>query len=230
MVVHQAYRFARSSPRAERALCSRGEARRVICGNGLAPLQGAFLLSTRSRRSTSGYLRAASADAGWRLFKTHFHAVREREEKRPCVEDAPRRRIPRRVGLKNRMNDVCGSGLALSDGVIVGESLNVVGMLRNRGLARAVADAALGEIRRQLAYKTAVYGSRLVCADRFYPSSKRCSRCGAVEERLPLWERWFRCDVCGLVLERDENSARTLRAPHAIRRSCGDPVGTAPSG
>jgi hypothetical protein len=49
-----------------------GGARRVICGNGLAPLQGAFLLSVRSRRSASGHLRAASADAGWRLFKARF--------------------------------------------------------------------------------------------------------------------------------------------------------------
>jgi putative transposase len=102
--------------------------------------------------------------------------------------------------------------LARSYGIIVVETLNVRGMLRNRHLARSVADAAPAELRRQLAYKTVWYGSRWVPANTFYPSSKTCSCCGAVKESLPLWERVFRCDACGLVLDRDENAARNLGA------------------
>jgi putative transposase len=100
--------------------------------------------------------------------------------------------------------------LARTYGVIVVERLCVAGMRRNRCLARAVADAAPAELRRMLAYKCVWYGSRLVEADRFWPSSKTCSHCGAVKEKLPLWERTFRCGACGLVLDRDENAARNL--------------------
>lgn len=102
--------------------------------------------------------------------------------------------------------------LACRYGTVVVEELNLAGMLRNRRLARAVADASLAEIRRQLAYKTVWYGSHLLKAERFYPSSKRCSRCGAVKEKLPLWVRTFRCDACGLVLDRDHNAALNLAA------------------
>ena len=102
--------------------------------------------------------------------------------------------------------------LARTCGTIAVETLNVSGMLRNRRLSRSVADAALAELRRQLGYKTVWYGSHLVEADRFWPSSKTCSRCGAVKESLLLWERVFWCDACGLVLDRDENAARNLAA------------------
>ncbi|MCY0879437.1 MAG: IS607 family element RNA-guided endonuclease TnpB [Firmicutes bacterium] len=97
-------------------------------------------------------------------------------------------------------------------GIVVVETLNVEGMKRNRRVARAVADAALATLRRQLQYKCPWYGARLVAADRFYPSSNRCSACGVVKDALPLWERTFHCDACGVVLDRDENAARNLAA------------------
>ncbi|PZN06884.1 MAG: transposase [Bacillota bacterium] len=102
--------------------------------------------------------------------------------------------------------------LATTYGVVVVEHLHVEGMRKNRRLARALADSALAEIRRQLQYKCVWYGSALVEAPPFYPSSKRCSRCGAVKASLPLSERVFRCEECGLVLDRDENAARNLAA------------------
>jgi len=97
-----------------------------------------------------------------------------------------------------------------SYGTIVVEDLNVTGMLKNRRLARHIADAGFGQIRRQLGYKTAWYGGRLVMADRFYPSSKTCSGCGAVKAKLRLSERTYYCQQCGLVLDRDHNAARNL--------------------
>ena len=100
--------------------------------------------------------------------------------------------------------------LAKTYGAIGVEDLNVSGMTKNRSLARSISDMGFGEFRRQLEYKTGRYGSRLVVHNRFFPSSKTCSRCGAVKESLPLSERVFECG-CGLVLDRDLNAARNLQ-------------------
>jgi putative transposase len=69
----------------------------------------------------------------------------------------------------------------------------------------------MGELRRQLAYKSEWYGSTLVVADRFFPSSKLCSVCGTIKRTLNLSERAYDCDACGVVLDRDENAAINLR-------------------
>lgn len=87
------------------------------------------------------------------------------------------------------------------------EDLNTAGMVRNRRLAKAIMDAAFGEFRRQLEYKTARTGARLHVVDRWYPSSKTCSGCGRVKAKLSLSERVYRCDGCGLVMDRDLNAA-----------------------
>ena len=102
------------------------------------------------------------------------------------------------------------TGLARRYQTVVIEDLNVAGMIRNRRLARAIADQGFGQARRMLGYKTAWNGSRLVTAGRFYPSSKTCSSCGAVKAKLSLAERTYRCGPCGLVLDRDVNAARNL--------------------
>ena len=94
--------------------------------------------------------------------------------------------------------------------VIVAEDLNVAGMTRNRRLARAISDQGFGTAVRMLGYKTAWSGGRLVKADRWFPSSKTCSGCGAVKAKLALSERTFICQVCGLAIDRDENAARNL--------------------
>jgi putative transposase len=103
------------------------------------------------------------------------------------------------------------SQLAKAKSVIVLEDLYVKGMQRNRPLALSIGDAGLGELRRQLTYKSKWYGSRLVVADRFVPSSKICSGCGVIKDTLRLSERVFDCEACGLSLDRDENAAINLR-------------------
>jgi putative transposase len=90
------------------------------------------------------------------------------------------------------------------------EDLNVRGMTRNRSLARSIMDGGFGEIRRQLTYKTKMYGATLVVADRWFPSSKTCSCCGVVKETLALAERTFRCSDCGFEAGRDVNAALNL--------------------
>lgn len=87
------------------------------------------------------------------------------------------------------------------------EDLNVAGMVKNRRLAKAIMDASFGEFRRQLEYKTARTGAALRVIDRWYPSSKTCSACGAVKAKLSLSERVYRCDACGLSMDRDLNAA-----------------------
>ena len=102
------------------------------------------------------------------------------------------------------------SMLAARYETVVVEDLHVAGMGRNSRLARAVADQGFGAARRMLAYKTTWNGGTLIMADRWFPSSKTCSGCGAVKAKLALSERTYACDTCGLVLDRDVNAARNL--------------------
>ena len=102
--------------------------------------------------------------------------------------------------------------LAKTKSVIVVEDLNVSGMLRNRRLARHIADVGWGAFRRMLAYKCTWYGSRLVVANRYYPSSKTCSVCGYVVEQMPLNLREWHCPNCDSHHDRDANAAQNLLA------------------
>jgi putative transposase len=102
------------------------------------------------------------------------------------------------------------TALARQYETVVIEDLNVVGLVRNRHLARAIADQGFGQARRMLGYKTTWNGGALVIADRWFPSSKTCSSCGAVKAKLALSERTYRCMSCSLVLDRDINAARNL--------------------
>jgi putative transposase len=90
------------------------------------------------------------------------------------------------------------------------EDLNVRGMAANRCLARAVMDGGFYEFRRQLEYKARLYGSRIVVADRWYPSSKTCSCCGVIKDTLALSQRTYHCDDCGFEADRDVNAALNL--------------------
>jgi putative transposase len=100
--------------------------------------------------------------------------------------------------------------LAAEFGTVAIEDLHVAGMVKNRRLARHVADASFGEFRRQAEYKAAWRGGRVIVADRWFASTKTCSGCGAVKAKLPLSERTYVCASCGLVLDRDVNAARNL--------------------
>ncbi len=100
--------------------------------------------------------------------------------------------------------------LAKTKSVLVIEDLNVSGMLKNHHLAQAIGDVGFAEFKRQLLYKAGWYGSRVILADRWEPSSKRCSGCGWLDDELTLSDRTFCCAQCGLVLDRDLNAAINL--------------------
>ena len=119
------------------------------------------------------------------------------------------------------------TGLIREHGVIALEDLNVRGMTASAkgtaeapgkkvahkaGLNRSILDAGFGEIRRQLEYKARFYGRTIVLADRFAPTSKTCSQCGAYQADMPLQVRVWTCPDCGAVHDRDSNAARNILA------------------
>jgi putative transposase len=108
--------------------------------------------------------------------------------------------------------------------VIVIEDLNVSGMVRNRSLAKAISDCGWSEFRRQLAYKAARAGRRLIVIDRFYPSSKTCSACGHLLAELSLSTRTWHCPSCGTRHDRDINAAKNILAAGLAVSACGADV------
>jgi len=114
--------------------------------------------------------------------------------------------------------------LAKTYRVIGVEDLNVKGMAANRKLARSIMDGGFFEFRRQLDYKAKLYGSRVVVADRWFPSSKTCSCCGVVKQTLALSQRIFACDDCEFEADRDHNAALNLAkvAASSAVSACGE--------
>jgi putative transposase len=103
---------------------------------------------------------------------------------------------------------------------VVIEDLSVRNMVRNHSLARAISDASWSKLRRQLEYKADWYGRTLIAIDRFYPSSKTCSACGAIREALPLAVREWVCR-CGAHHDRDVNAAKSILAAGLAVSACG---------
>lgn len=130
-----------------------------------------------------------------------------------------RRRVDRHLARSRAIREdalhKATSDLAARYGTVVVEDLSVSGMTRSggarkRGLNRAIASSAMARTAELLAYKTDWAGGRLVRADRFYPSSRTCSTCGAVRAKLPLSERTYSCPACGNRMDRDLNAAVNL--------------------
>jgi putative transposase len=107
--------------------------------------------------------------------------------------------------------------LARTCGAIGIEDLHILGMMANRKLARAVADAAMGQLLTFLKNKMASAGGQVFIASRWFASTKRCSGCGHVKKRMPLKHRTYQCLACGLVIDRDLNAALNL-AQFAIEK------------
>ena len=106
---------------------------------------------------------------------------------------------------------------------VVIEDLAVRNMMKNRKLARAISDAAWTELRSMLEYKSAWYGRELITVDRWFPSSKLCSTCGATAQTIPLGVRAWRCD-CGATHDRDVNAACNILAAGRAAAVCGGGV------
>lgn len=94
--------------------------------------------------------------------------------------------------------------------VLAIEDLHVKGMVKNHHLAGAIADVGMGELRRQLEYKAVWYGREVRIVDRWAPTSKACSECGSVQDKMPLSVREWACPDCGTRHDRDVNAARNI--------------------
>ncbi|MFD5753020.1 RNA-guided endonuclease InsQ/TnpB family protein [Streptomyces sp. NPDC127033] len=103
---------------------------------------------------------------------------------------------------------------------IVIEDLTVRNMVKNRSLARAISDAAWSDFRSLLEYKAAWYGRNVIAVDRWFPSSKLCSTCGALQDKMPLRVRTWTC-ACGTMHDRDVNAAKNLLAAGLAVTVCG---------
>jgi putative transposase len=161
----------------------------------------------RLRRANKALARKRQGSANWRKQKARLARVHARVAN--MRKDALHKLTTR---------------LAKTFRVIGIEHLNVRGMVKNRSLARSVSDGGFFEFRRQLDYKCHMYGSHLVVADRWFPSSKTCSCCGVVKPMLALADRTFRCDDCGFEADRDMNAALNLAgyAASSAVSACGE--------
>jgi putative transposase len=165
-----------------------------------------------------GLVAFAVLSDGERVSAPNLLARRQRRHARRVKGSNNRKRSARRLARLHRRIHYrrldflhkLTTRLARTKSVIVVEDLAVGNMTKNKSLSRSISDVGWSEFRRQLTYKTKWYGSRLVVADRFLPSSKTCSSCSAVKTELELSEREFVCQTCGVALDRDLNAAKNL--------------------
>jgi putative transposase len=160
-----------------------------------------------------------------RLARAHRNLARKvkgsnnRAKARRKVARVYARMTDRRRDLLHKLS----TRLVHENQVVVIEDLQVRNLLGSHSLARAISDASWAELRRMLEYKCRWYGRDLVVIDRWYPSSRTCSACGAIAEAMPLSVRQWTCR-CGTQHDRDVNAARTIRAAGLAVRACGDGV------
>lgn len=111
---------------------------------------------------------------------------------------------------QNYVHQITHTLISLNPKRVVMEDLNVIGMMKNHNLAKSIANQKFAEFIRQMKYKCEWGGIEFIQADRFYPSSKTCSCCGCVKPTLKLKQRVYKCDECGLMIDRDYNAAINL--------------------
>ena len=159
-----------------------------------------------------------------RLSKQHSKKIKgSKNRKKSALKLA---RFHRKIGnIRRDFLHKVSTKLAKTKSVIVIEDLDVKGMIQ-KGLSRPISDASWGTFARMLEYKTKWYGSQLVKAPRFFPSSKKCSKCDYIAEKMPLSVRAWTCPCCKTDHDRDVNSAINLEQYHTGSSpgiyACGD--------
>jgi putative transposase len=174
------------------------------------PLKAALRrLRIRSRRQ-SHKLEAAKKEAGIEG-RTPKGTRLAMSKNRTCGARKVARLYARIARVRKDFIHKLTTRLCRDNQTVVIEDLNVRGMMANARLARAIADIGFHAVRRKLQYKAQRYGTTLVIADRWYPSSKLCSGCGVRNARLGLSERTWTCASCGAHHDRDVNAAINLQ-------------------
>ncbi|MGW9637293.1 RNA-guided endonuclease InsQ/TnpB family protein [Nocardiopsis alba] len=183
-----------------------------------AGLTSLLTLSTGEKVTNPKYERRDRA----RLAKAQRELSRKAEGS--ANRDKARRKVARvHARITDRRKDFLHkltTRLVRENQVVVIEDLPVRNMVKNHTLARAISDAAWRQMRTMLEYKCEWYGRELVAVDRFFPSSKLCSACGELQERMPLNVREWTCS-CGVTHDRDVNAAINVRAAGLAAAACG---------
>ena len=110
----------------------------------------------------------------------------------------------------NHIHQTTNKIIKLKPSRVVMEDLNVKGMMKNKHLSKAIQEQCFYEFIRQMKYKCEFNGIQFIQADRYYPSSKTCSKCGAIDKTLKLSNRTYVCKECGCVIDRDYNASINL--------------------
>ena len=145
--------------------------------------------------------------------------IRNKKEKGEATRQNIQKQIVKVQKLHQRLtniradynNKIVASIIKQKPSFITIEDLNISGMMKNKHLSKAVAQQKLYEFRSKLEYKCSLFGIELRIVDRFYPSSKTCSYCGSIKKDLKLSDRVYKCDNCGLEIDRDKNASLNLR-------------------
>lgn len=126
-------------------------------------------------------------------------------------EDKLRKLYQRLTGIRhNYIHQITHALVSMLPKRVVMEDLNISGLMKNKYLSKSIHDQCWAEFIRQMKYKCELNGIEFVQVNRFYPSSKTCSCCGAIKKDLKLKDRVYVCDVCGTVIDRDFNAALNL--------------------
>ena len=110
----------------------------------------------------------------------------------------------------NHIHQTTASVVKLKPYRVVMEDLNIIGMIKNKHLSKAIQEQKFYEFIRQMKYKCEFNEIEFVQADRFYPSSKTCSCCGNIKKNLKLKDRVYKCEKCNLIIDRDKNASINL--------------------
>ena len=145
----------------------------------------------------------------------HLKALQRKLSKKAKRSRNRSKALRRKQKVQRRINDIRKDAvhkfthaITKNHGIVVTEDLNLKGMMQKgtASLRRSLAHSLMGEVIRQVSYKA----QKHIMVDRFFPSSKRCSNCGFVKASLGLDERTYRCEACGLVIDRDFNASLNL--------------------
>lgn len=186
-----------------------------------AGIESLLVLSTGEKIANPRYERRDRE----RLAKAQRNLARK--AKGSANRDRTRRKVARVYArITDRRRDhlhKVTTRLVRENQTVVIEDLNVSGMIKNRSLARAISDASWTQFRELLEYKAQWYGREVIAVDRWFPSSKTCSACGRVADKLPLDVRQWIC-ACGAVHDRDVNAAKDIVAAGLAVTACGGGV------
>ena len=173
-----------------------------------------FLLSSKSLASVAGALRFLRKLA-LKCLEVCIKALQRKLSKKAKRSRNRSKALRRKQKVQRRIDNIrkdavhkFTSTVTKNHGIVVTEDLNLKGMVQKGtvSLRRSLAHSLMGEVIRQVSYKA----QKHIMVDRFFPSSKRCSNCGFVKASLDLSERTYRCEACGLVIDRDYNASLNL--------------------